>query len=46
MSYSLVWFKRDLRWQDVATNSVNTALGGMFVPMVSTSPSAQAQLVK
>ena len=29
-----------------ATNSVNTALGGMFVPMVSASPVAQAQLVQ
>jgi integrase len=29
-----------------ATNSVNTALGGMFMPMVSASPSAQVQLVQ
>ena len=29
-----------------ATNSVNTALGGVFVPMVSASPAAQAQLVQ
>jgi integrase len=29
-----------------ATNSVNTALGGMFVPMVSASPAAQVQLVQ
>ena len=28
-----------------ATNSVNTALGGMFMPMVSVSPAAQVQLV-
>ena len=29
-----------------ATNSVNTALGGMFVPMVSASSAAQVQLVQ
>ena len=29
-----------------ATNSVNTALGGMFMPMVSVSPAAQVQLVQ
>jgi integrase len=29
-----------------ATNSVNTALGGMFVPMVSASPAAQVQLAQ
>lgn len=29
-----------------ATNSVNTALGGMFVPMVSASPAVQVQLVQ
>ena len=29
-----------------ATNSVNTALGGMFVPMVSASPTAKVQLVQ
>jgi len=29
-----------------ATNSVNTALGGMFVPMVSASPTAQVQLAQ
>jgi integrase len=29
-----------------ATNSVNTALGGMFVPMVSASPVGQAQLAQ
>jgi hypothetical protein len=29
-----------------ATNSVNTALGGVFVPMVSASPAAQVQLVQ
>jgi hypothetical protein len=29
-----------------ATNSVNTALGGVFVPMVSASPAAQVQLVE
>jgi hypothetical protein len=29
-----------------ATNSVNTALGGMFMPMVSASPAAQVQLVQ
>ena len=29
-----------------ATNSVNTALGEMFVPMVSASPAAQVQLVQ
>jgi len=29
-----------------ATNSVNSALGGMFVPMVSASPAAQVQLVQ
>jgi integrase len=29
-----------------ATNSVNTALGGMFMPMVSASPAAQVQLVR
>ena len=29
-----------------ATNSVNTALGGMFVPMVSASPAAQVELIK
>jgi len=29
-----------------ATNSVNTALGGVFVPMVSASPSVQVQLVQ
>ena len=29
-----------------ATNSVNTALGGMFMPMVSTSNAAQVQLVQ
>jgi integrase len=29
-----------------ATNSVNTTLGGMFVPMVSASPAAQVQLVQ
>ena len=29
-----------------ATNSVNTVLGGMFVPMVSASPAAQVQLVQ
>jgi hypothetical protein len=28
-----------------ATNSVNTALSGMFVPMVSATPTAQVQLV-
>ena len=28
-----------------ATNSVNSALGGMFVPIVSASPAAQVQLV-
>jgi len=27
-----------------ATNSVNTTLAGMFVPMVSASPAAQIQL--
>ena len=29
-----------------ATNSVNTALGGVFVPMVSASPVGQVQLVQ
>ena len=29
-----------------ATNSVNTALGGVFVPMVSASPAVQVQLVQ
>ena len=29
-----------------ATNSVNTALGGMFVPMLSASPAAKVQLVQ
>jgi hypothetical protein len=29
-----------------ATNSVNTALGGMFMPMVSAGPAAQVQLVQ
>jgi site-specific recombinase XerD len=29
-----------------ATNSVNTALSGVFVPMASASPDAQAQLVQ
>jgi len=29
-----------------ATNSVNAVLGGMFMPMVSASPSAQVQLVQ
>jgi integrase len=29
-----------------ATNSVNAALGGMFVPMASASPAAQIQLVQ
>jgi hypothetical protein len=29
-----------------ATNSVNTALGGMFMPMVSASNAAQVQLVQ
>ena len=29
-----------------ATNSVNTALGGMFVPMVSASPAGQVQLIQ
>jgi integrase len=29
-----------------ATNSVNTALGGMFMPMVSASPAGQVQLVQ
>jgi len=29
-----------------ATNSVNTALGGVFVPMVSASPAAQVQLIQ
>jgi len=29
-----------------ATNSVNTTLAGMFVPMVSASPVGQAQLVQ
>ena len=29
-----------------ATNSVNTALGGMFMPMVSASPASQVQLVQ
>jgi hypothetical protein len=29
-----------------ATNSVNTALGGMFVPMVSASPAAQVHLIQ
>ena len=29
-----------------ATNSVNTALGGMFVPMGSASPAAQVELVQ
>ena len=29
-----------------ATNSVNTALGGMFMPMVSASPDSQVQLVQ
>jgi hypothetical protein len=29
-----------------ATNSVNTALGGMFMPMVSVSPAAKVQLVQ
>ena len=29
-----------------ATNSVNTALGGMFVPRVSASPAGQVQLVQ
>jgi hypothetical protein len=29
-----------------ATNSVNTALGGMFMPMVSATPAAQVQLVQ
>jgi len=28
-----------------ATNSVNTALGGMFMPLVSANPAAQVQLV-
>ncbi len=27
-----------------ATNSVNTALGGMFVPMVSANPATQLQV--
>jgi len=29
-----------------AANSATTALGGMFVPMVSASPAAQVQLVQ
>jgi hypothetical protein len=29
-----------------ATNSVNTALGGMFMSMVSASPAGQVQLVQ
>jgi len=29
-----------------ATNSVNTALGGMIMPMVSANPAAQMQLVQ
>jgi hypothetical protein len=29
-----------------ATNSVNTALGGMFMPIVSASPVGQVQLVQ
>jgi hypothetical protein len=29
-----------------ATNSVNSALGGMFMPMVSASPAGQVQLVQ
>ena len=29
-----------------ATNSVNTTLGGMFVPMVSASPVGQVQLAR
>ena len=29
-----------------ATNSVNTALGGMFMPMVSASSAAQVKLVQ
>jgi len=29
-----------------ATNSVNTSLGGVFVPMVSASPAGQVQLVQ
>jgi hypothetical protein len=29
-----------------ATNSVNTALGGMFMPMVSAGPAGQVQLVQ
>jgi len=29
-----------------ATNSVNTALGGMFMPLVSAGPAAQVQLVQ
>ena len=29
-----------------ATNSVNTALGGMFMPMVSAGPVGQVQLVQ
>jgi len=29
-----------------ASNSVNTALGGMFMPMVSASPAGQVQLVQ
>jgi len=29
-----------------AANSVNTALGGMFVPMVSASPAGQVQLAQ
>jgi hypothetical protein len=29
-----------------ATNSVNTTLAGMFVPMVSASPAVQVQLIQ
>jgi hypothetical protein len=29
-----------------ATNSVNTALGGMFMPMVSASPARLVQLAR
>jgi hypothetical protein len=29
-----------------ATNSVNTALGGVFMPMVSASPATRVQLVQ
>jgi hypothetical protein len=38
--------QRDAQRRLDATNSVNTALGGMFMPMVSASPAVQVQLVQ